>query len=128
MCNYLQIAKIAKILIDRDYAKYGSKSRYANPIIKVDGVKKTLLHLAAEGFSQRENLTFENRKRDFTEIAKSLLERDPDLVYIKTQPGKPRKQLPVEFALKYFDDEMASLLINATGNKSRYGVIFYGFL
>ncbi|XP_065070514.1 uncharacterized protein LOC135695372 [Rhopilema esculentum] len=119
-----QIAKIAKILIDRDYAKHGSKSRYANPIIKVDGVKKTLLHLAAEGFAQRENLTFENRKRDFTEIAKSLLERDPDLVYIKTQPGKPRKQLPVEFALKYFDDEMASLLINATGNKSRIRLLF----
>ena len=93
--------------------------RYASRIIKHNGVGKTLLHLAAEGFKERKLSTGAiAHKRDFTEIAKSLLERDPDIVYLTTHPGK--RQLATELALENFDDEMASILINATTQKSRY--------
>ena len=81
---------------------------------------KTLLHLAAEGFKQRENLHITTRKRDFVEIARVLLERDPGLVYVTTHRGQ-RKKTPVELALENYDDEMASLLMNKMAKKSRYG-------
>ena len=80
---------------------------------------KTLLHLAADGFRQRPKLVLPSRKRNFIDIARSLIERDQPLVYVTTQPGEPRKQMPVELALENFDDEMASLLINKTAVKQR---------
>ena len=83
-----------------------------------NGIQKTLLHLAAEGFKQRENLHIVTRKRDFVEIARVLIERDPGLLYVTTHPGK-RKKTPLELALENFDDEMASLLMNKMGKKSR---------
>lgn len=114
-----QISKIAKIIINRDYDAYKTKSRYADPIYEDNGISKTLLHLAAEGFKQRENLHIKTRKREFAEIASVLIERDPGLLYITTHPGK-RKKMPVELALESFDDEMASLLMNKMGKKFRY--------
>ena len=113
------MSKIAKIIINRDYDEHGENSRYAMPILKDNGIKKTLLHLAAEGFRQRDNLHIPTRKRDFLEIAKILIERDPSLVYVTTFPGK-RLKLPVELALENYDDEMASFLMNKMGKKSRY--------
>lgn len=107
-------------MINRDYDKHGHNSRYAEPIIDDNGVSKTLLHLAAEGFKQRENLHITTRKRDFVEIARVLLERDPGLVYVTTHRGQ-RKKTPVELALENYDDEMASLLMNKMAKKSRYG-------
>jgi len=118
-----QICKLAKIIIGRDYDKYGRKSRYAEPILDDNGIQKTLLHLAAEGFKQRENLHIVTRKRDFVEIARVLIERDPGLLYVTTHPGK-RKKTPLELALENFDDEMASLLMNKMGKKSRIRLLF----
>ena len=81
------------------------------------------MHLAAEGFKQRETLQINTRKRDFLDIAKALLERDPSLVYVTTHPGE-RKKTPVELALENYDDEMASFLMNKMAKKSRYKCTF----
>ncbi len=116
-----QISKLARIIIKREYAKvqHPTECRYAKRVVEQNGVGKTLLHLAAEGFKQRQlDLNTVSSKRDFSDIAKCLLEFDPDLIFLTTHP-KVRK-LPVELALENYDDEMASLLINATTSKSRY--------
>ncbi len=116
-----QISKLARIIIKREYAKvqHPTECRYAKRVVEQNGVGKTLLHLAAEGFKQRQlDLNTVSSKRDFSDIAKCLLEFDPDLIFLTTHP-KVRK-LPVVLALENYDDEMASLLINATTSKSRY--------
>lgn len=113
------MSTLAKIIIDKDYETFKQRSRYSYPIFQDDGIEKTLLHLAAEGFKQREKVPILTRKRDFSDIARALIARDRTLVYITTHPGK-RKKLPVELALENFDDEIASLLMNKMGKKSRY--------
>eukprot|EP00794_Sanderia_malayensis_P018139 gene18139-19949_t len=120
-----QITKIAKIIINREYDKANdpTECRYSKRIVKDDGVGKTLLHLAAEGFKPRKLTdTKQSKKRHFAEIAACLLERDPDLIYVTSHPKIRR--LAVEFALENFDDEVASLLINAMKNKSRIRLLF----
>lgn len=113
-----QISKLAKIIINRDYDQNGTNSRYTEHITEEQGTMKTLLHLAADGFRPR--LSLPSRKRNFIDIARCLIERDQQLVYVTTHPSEGRKQMPVELALENFDDEMASLLINKTAVKQRY--------
>ena len=102
----LQISKLSEILISGEYAraeKENDRPRYSKWVFTDDnGVKKSLLHLAAE--------------RNFVDIAKCILKHKPELVYLKSIGDE---KLPVEYALEKYKDDVAALIIKSTSNKKR---------
>ena len=105
--SHPQISKLSEILINWEYARAVEEEddpRYGEWIVTdKDGVKKSLLHLAAE--------------RNFVDIAKCLLQYDPELVYLKTVGGGHK--FPVEYALENYKDDVAALIIKGMSNKRR---------
>ncbi len=118
---------MAGIIINQKYREANHEQnvcRYSDYYIYDEdtGIRKTLLHVAAEGYSNardsQKSVESHHMKRNFTDIAKILISSCPGLVYSTTE-GEKWGKLPVELALLNFDDEMASLLIKSMLEKCR---------
>ncbi|XP_028417815.1 uncharacterized protein LOC114542475 [Dendronephthya gigantea] len=88
------ISRLAEIILDEDketdYVDFYDK--------KADGSPKTLLHLAAE--------------QNFLHVSRSLVDRFPALLYVKTGEQISKAILPVELALRKKQDDTAAYLIS----------------
>ena len=119
------MSAIAEMLINNEYTKERQKPhlcRYSKHYVidEATGVFMTLLHEIAEKNQSQGEFDGKGCKwnRNLIPIAKMLLRWDPSLVYSTTE-GEPLERIPVELALKNYDDEMSSLLLEAMSNKCR---------